>query len=70
MFHKLRILDMNNNVGSADKIIRIIIGLVIGGLGIYFQSWWGLIGLIPILTAIFGFCPLYSIIKVNTCKKS
>lgn len=61
---------MNNNVGSADKIIRIIIGLVIGGLGIYFQSWWGLIGLIPILTAIFGFCPLYSIIKVNTCKKS
>lgn len=60
---------MNCNVGTGDKILRIIIGLAIGGLGIYFQSWWGLIGLIPILTAIFGFCPLYSIIKVNTCKK-
>lgn len=60
---------MNCNVGTPDKILRIIIGLAIGGLGIYFQSWWGLIGLIPILTAIFGFCPLYSIIKVNTCKK-
>ncbi len=60
---------MKCNVGITDKIIRIIIGLAVGALGIYFHSWWGLIGLIPLLTAIFGFCPLYTVLKVTTSKK-
>jgi len=59
---------MKCNVGKADKIIRLIVGLLIGGAGIYFKSWWGLIGLIPIITALTNFCPLYPILKINSCK--
>jgi hypothetical protein len=57
------------NVGKIDKSIRLIIGVVIAVLGLYYQSWWGLLAIIPILTAIFGFCPLYILFKINTCKK-
>jgi Protein of unknown function (DUF2892). len=57
------------NVGKIDKSIRLIIGVVIAVLGLYYQSWWGLLAIIPILTAIFGFCALYIPFKINTCKK-
>jgi hypothetical protein len=57
------------NVGKIDKSIRLIIGVVIAVLGLYYQSWWGLLAIIPILTAIFGFCVLYIPFKINTCKK-
>ena len=60
---------MKNNVGKTDKIIRIIMGLAIGGLGIYFKSWFGLIGIVPVLTALINWCPLYAPFKINTCKK-
>lgn len=58
---------MKANVGSPDKIIRIILGAAILGAGYFYQSWLGLIGLIPILTAFTNFCPLYSIFGINTC---
>ncbi len=61
---------MKKNVGSTDRIIRIIIGLAIGAIGYYYQSWWGLLGLIPILTALINFCPLYVPFKINTGKKT
>ncbi len=60
---------MMSNVGSADKVIRYILGLVIIALGVYYRTWWGLIGLIPIVTALVNFCPLYSIIGVRTNRK-
>ena len=56
------------NVGKIDKSIRLIIGVVIAMLGLYYQSWWGFLAIIPILTAIFGFCPVYVLFKINTCK--
>lgn len=61
---------MNRNVGTVDKIIRLIIGAVIAGLGIYFKSWWGLIAIIPIATAFCGVCPLYRPLRISTQKKS
>lgn len=61
---------MKQNVGNADKIIRWIIGIVIAGLGIYFKSWWGLIAIVPIATALFSFCPLWAMLRVSTMKKS
>jgi len=61
---------MKCNVGRTDRIIRVIIGLLIGAIGIYFKSWWGLIGLIPLLTALIGWCPLYLPCKINTRKES
>jgi len=61
---------MRINVGSIDRLLRIIVGLVIAILGVIFDSWWGLIGLIPIATGLFSFCPAYSLLKTNTLKKS
>ncbi len=61
---------MQSNVGKTDKIIRIVVGLVIVAYGIFAESWWGLIGLIPIVTALVGFCPLYVPFKINTNKSA
>jgi sulfite exporter TauE/SafE len=57
---------MNKNVGKIDRLIRIIIGIIIIALGIYFKSWWGIIGLLPIFTGTIRFCPLYVPFKINT----
>lgn len=61
---------MKKNMGTADRIIRIILGIIIGIVGIYFQSWWGLVAVIPIATAFIGWCPLYAPFGLSTCKKS
>jgi len=61
---------MKPNVGKIDKIVRWIVGLVILILGFYYRSWWGLVGLIPILTAIISRCPLYLPFGISTCKIS
>jgi len=60
---------MTCNVGKTDKIIRVIAGVAIAVLGIYFKSWWGLLAIIPLLTAAVGFCPLYVPLKISTIKK-
>jgi hypothetical protein len=56
------------NVGTVDKVIRIILGLVL--LALVFvgpQTPWGWIGIIPLATGLIGFCPLYSVFGINTC---
>lgn len=58
---------MKKNVGTTDKIIRIVIGVGIAAAGVYYQSWWGLLGLIPIATALVGFCGLYTLLGFSTC---
>ena len=60
---------MKVNTGKIDRTVRVIIGVGMAVVGIYFKSWWGLIGLIPLFTAALGFCPLYVPLKINTCKK-
>ncbi len=60
---------MKQNIGSTDKIIRIIIGIVIAALGYYFKSWWGLVALLPLLTAFISFCPIYPIFSISTKKE-
>lgn len=50
-----------------ERIVRIVFALVIFGLGVYFESWWGLVGLIPLLTGAFGFCPLKLLRKNQEC---
>lgn len=61
---------MKNNVGNIDRIIRIVLGLAIIVLGIIYQSWWGAIGIVPILTGSFGYCPAYLPFGLSTvCRK-
>jgi hypothetical protein len=60
---------MTCNVGKTDKIIRVIAAVAIAVLGFYFKSWWGLLAVIPLLTAVFGYCPLYVPLKISTVKK-
>jgi hypothetical protein len=60
---------MSKNVGSADRYIRIGLGIAIIVTGVITQNWWGLIGLVPLVTASLNFCPLYSVIGASTCKK-
>jgi len=60
---------MKTNVGSADRIIRIIVGVVIIALGFIFGSWWGLVGIVPLVTGLTNFCPAYSLIGVSTKAK-
>jgi hypothetical protein len=60
---------MSKNVGSADRNIRIGLGVVVIILGVVLQSWWGLIGLVPLLTAGMSFCPLYAVLGLSTIKK-
>ncbi|HNQ36639.1 MAG: DUF2892 domain-containing protein [Prolixibacteraceae bacterium] len=57
---------MKCNVGATDRLVRIIAGLVILLLGLVYKNWWGLVGLIPLLTGIFRFCPLYVPFKMST----
>ena len=59
---------MTKNVGGADRVIRIILGLVIIGLGVIYQNWWGAIGIVPLATALIGWCPAYAPFGISTCK--
>lgn len=58
---------MKPNVCGIDRFLRIINGLALLGAGFYFKSWWGLLGLAPLLTAILRFCPLYWPLRLSTC---
>jgi len=60
---------MKHNVGNTDRTIRIILGLAIIGAGVYYQSYWGAIGAIPLLTAFIRWCPAYLPFGFSSCKK-
>ncbi|SFF84230.1 YgaP family membrane protein [Neptunomonas qingdaonensis] len=60
---------MEKNIGSVDKVIRVLVGLVL--IALVFvgpQTPWGWIGVPVILIALVGICPLYKIIGMSTCK--
>ncbi len=57
---------MKHNIGTTDRVIRIVLGIVILAVGYSYQSWWGLIGLIPLITGAIGWCGLYSVFHIST----
>ncbi|HUL54045.1 MAG TPA: DUF2892 domain-containing protein [Opitutaceae bacterium] len=59
---------MKVNIGTVDRAVRVIVGLILLGAGIYFRNRWGLLGLLPLLTAGFRFCPLYVPFGITTCR--
>lgn len=61
---------MKANIGGIDRIARIIVGLLLIGLAVAgVIGWWGYIGIVPLATALIRFCPVYPLLKINTCKK-
>lgn len=59
---------MKNNMGSIDRALRIIVGLILVGLALASViGWWGWLGVVPIVTGALGRCPAYSIMGVSTC---
>lgn len=60
---------MQKNIGSIDKTVRLLAGLAIIGAGVYFQSWWGAVGLVLVATAAMSWCPPYALLGISTCKK-
>lgn len=59
---------MNVNVGSTDRIIRIVAGLALIAWAAFFNGpVWAWIGLVPLATGLFRICPAYSIFGINTC---
>jgi uncharacterized membrane protein HdeD (DUF308 family) len=69
---------MKKNEGTVDRVIRVILGIILIGLGVYFQSSWGMVamivlivlGLAALITGIIGYCGLYKIFKISTIKKN
>ena len=59
---------MKLNVGGIDKNLRIAAGIVIIAAGVYYQNIWGAIGVVPLLTGVFGFCPFYPLLGISTKK--
>lgn len=57
---------MQCNMGKTDRIIRAVVGLALIALGVIFNSWWGAIGLIPLVTAAIGWCPAYFPFGIST----
>ena len=60
---------MPMNVGSTDKLLRIVLGLVLLALVFILDTparWWGLVGLVPLLTGLFNFCPLYAMLGISS----
>ena len=62
---------MTKNMGGTDRIVRILIGLALLWYATVAAptgyNWIGWIGVIPLVTSLIGFCPLYTILGVNTC---
>lgn len=59
---------MKSNVGGIDRILRIVLGLaLIGATLTGTVGVWGWVGLVPLATGLFNFCPLYTVLGFSTC---
>jgi membrane-associated protease RseP (regulator of RpoE activity) len=60
--------NMKINVGNIDRVLRIVAGIILitlAATGLF--TPWGWIGVVPLLTGIFKFCPAYALLGMNTC---
>lgn len=70
---------MTTNMSNLDRAARLVVGAVLIALALGLHDpanlpaskmWWGWIGVIPIVTALIGWCPLYRVFGFSTCKKA
>jgi hypothetical protein len=60
---------MKKNVGNGARYIFIILAIAIFALGVIFNTWWGLLGVIPVIVAATERCALFYLLKIDTTKK-
>ena len=61
---------MKKNIGSIERIARIVVGAGILSLAVVGpQSPWALLGAVPLITGLVGWCPPYALLGINTCGK-
>ena len=66
---------MNKNMGPIDRAVRVVLGLILIAFAIPIGvpatkwGWIGWIGIVPILTALVGFCPLYALLGISTSEQ-
>ncbi|MFK7869214.1 MAG: DUF2892 domain-containing protein [Roseobacter sp.] len=62
-------MELTTNIGTADRILRIILGVLLVGLAaVGTIGLWGWLGVIFIGTAFLKFCPIYRVLGVKTCQ--
>lgn len=59
---------MKANVGGVDKLLRIVVGVALIAWAATGGPVWAWIGVVPLLTGVFNFCPLYAAMGMSTCK--
>jgi hypothetical protein len=62
---------MTQNIGNAERVIRAVVGIAL--IAIVFvgpQTPWGWIGVVPLATALLGWCPPYAMLGISTCRKA
>jgi len=60
---------MKTNMGSIDRGVRAVAGVILVVWALTSGPWWAWIGVIPLATAAIGFCPLYVPFGISTCAK-
>lgn len=58
---------MKRNEGTLDRVVRVVLGVVL--LALFFvgpRTWLGLVGIVPLVTGVVGFCPLYRLLRTST----
>jgi hypothetical protein len=59
---------MKANESTTDRVIRMFLGVSVAMYFVYHNSAWALVGLIPFVTGVVGFCPLYALLGISTLK--
>lgn len=60
---------MKINVGGIDRTLRIVLGIALILWAVLGGPVWAWIGIVPLATGLIRFCPLYTILGMNTCAK-
>jgi hypothetical protein len=62
---------MKTNVGNIDRVLRVALGVVLIALAVTGTiGLWGYVGVVPLLTAAFGYCPAYHLLGIDTCPRA
>ena len=62
---------MMKNVGGIDRILRVVVGLaLIVAAAVHYVGGWGYVGVVPLATGIIGWCPVYRLLGMKTCRSA